>query len=199
MLQSEKFLICLTDINYNWIFSVFLKLNEPLSFAGLWCRDKSSTTLDSLSFVISTADPNVMYPFGGYYEKYEICTPSVWFETFALATGTDYNFIKSKCEFGNRVTEAKKLVSVIDPYKDNISAVILPDAEHRRALRVYTETEGVFAPGDISVKGGSDLSYPYEYNYWSFPVTFWRDTSESKNYGKMYDDTKCTRSNIIVI
>lgn len=131
-------------------------------------------------------------PFGGYREKYEICSPAQRFYGFALATEKDYDYIKTKCQF---FTVPKRYLVVVDPYDENYKIQPgkqnSPPLKTRRALRVYFNQ---FAPSDTYVEN-FDTSY-VKTSLWGLN-DFDRMKREFKNdkekaaYGKLYDADKC--------
>lgn len=133
---------------------------------------------------------NVLLPFGGFKERYEICSPSIGFRGFVLATPSDFDIIKYNCNFG-----AGFYLIVLDPYDeyytvvDNVTA--LPPVKTRIALR-YDSYQ--FAPGEVYINGYEGAIIIDQkpswtlYDFYKFPQEY---NFEDNRFGKIYDREKC--------
>lgn len=170
------------------------RIAEPLRYAGVWCNREYDKSTQKFKGSKILSPPNVfnhsiMMPFAGYREKYEVCTPSIWFGAFALVTPSDYDYIKAQCDFSTKTTT----VVVFDPYDEyynipdyNYSA--LPPNKTRLALR-YSPYQ--FAPGDVYTGNLGKVVRIVRNPWWSLidfdpfiPVV-------NDSYGRNYDSSKC--------
>lgn len=125
-----------------------------------------------------------MMPFAGYRERYELCTPAVGFRGFALATLSDYDYIKAHCDFSK-----KYVVIVLDPfdeYYNTFDNLTLPAIETRFALR-FSANE--FAPGEVYAWNTKNV-FRFNNGPWTL-VDFNLFTPGDYSYGANYESKKC--------
>lgn len=164
---------------------------EPLHFVGLWCKRDDESTY-RYNILTTPQDNTIMMPFGGYTERYEVCDPKIWFRGFALATKSDFDLVKDKCNnFKNY-----EYITVIDPYDDEYLYKThsggLPPYSTRLALRINPYS---FAPGDAYMSTGEMLKFPGR--YWSL-IDVQTFPNSSFVGEKWYDPKKCALSKCCV-
>lgn len=159
----------------------------PLQFFGLWCKGENGG--HKILAPVKAVDHSIMMPFAGFKERYELCSPAVWFRAFALATQSDYfDFITSRCDLKNHY----RLI-VIDPYDEykadynNKSA--LPPIKARYALRFSTAQ---FAPGEFFVSIlNNTIQFNYEWDLKDFDVFYPNVGVTKEELGKNFNSDMC--------